>query len=67
VLVIIKAQCSNIRIEDSSGLSSLGGGVGHGHRRGLWAECRRYLGFAGRVSGKGEKLLAVDLVMGGPD
>jgi hypothetical protein len=36
-------------------------------RRVLWAECRRYLGFAGRVSGKGEKLLAVDLVMGGPD
>jgi hypothetical protein len=40
---------------------------GHGRRCGLWAECRRYLGLAGHVSGKGEKLLAVDLVMGGPD
>jgi hypothetical protein len=66
VLVIIKALCSNVRIEDSSGLW-IWGGIGHGRRHGLWAECRRYLGFAGRVSGKGENLLAVDLVMGGPD
>jgi hypothetical protein len=30
VLVIIKAQCSNVRIEDSSGLWIFGVGIGHG-------------------------------------
>ena len=51
VLVIIKAPCSNVRIEDSSGLWILGGGIGHGRRRGLWAECRRYLGSARSMCG----------------
>jgi hypothetical protein len=41
--------------------------AGHGRRRGLWAERRRYLGLADRERGTGEKLLAVRSMMDSPD